>query len=896
MALTGVRVMRNMCTIELLSNHKINPFKSMRKEEVTLMVDSIRQSAAKEQRVSVDRSSKVSSLSVDMTCRMVFGKKYMDDEFSERGFKSMILEGLQLGAAPNLGDYFPWIAPLDLQGFTKRMKAVHKVFDDFLDKIVKEHLQSRDHEERTKDFVHRFLTNESGNTVICLAFITANSKLESNLLLKQLSISGRIDDARQVFDEMPSRDEFSWNTMIAAYANSGRVAEAKQVFDAAPSKTAITWSSLMSGYCRSECPSEAFRLFWKMQLEGERPSLYTLGSLLRLCSKLGFLQRGEMVHGYMVKTRFDSNVDVVTGLLDMYTKCKRIFEAECLFESLRGRRNHVVWTVMLTGYSQNGDGFKAMEFFCDMRAQGVEPNQFTFPSVLTASASVLALSFGAQVHGCIVHSGFGPNVFVQSALVDVYVKCGDHVSARKVLRSMEVDDVVSWNSMIVGCVRQGRLKTQWLFILIVKTGFEVYQLVGNALVDMYAKLGNIESAVEMFRHMPDKDVISWTSLVAGYAQNGSHEKALKLFCEMRDAGIYPDQFVIASILSACAELTLLEFGQQIHANYIKSGLQASLSVDNSFVTMYAKCGCLEEAHRVFDSMQVQNVITWTALIVGYAQNGRGKESLEFYDQMLATGTQPDFITFIGLLFACSHAGLLEKGQYYFESMNRVYGIKPGPEHYACMIDLLGRLGKLNEAEALVDQMAVEPDGTVWKALLAACRVHGKIELGEKAAENLFILEPKNAVPYVQLSNMYSTAGRWEDAARIRRLMKSKGILKEPGCSWIEMNGQVHTFMSEDRSHSWTTEVYFKIDEIMMFVKEVGYVPDMNFALHDMDKEGKELGLAYHSEKLAVAFGLLTTSPGAPIRIFKNLREVHLVTVYHCWWGISWLVCGCTLQR
>ncbi|XP_004308698.1 PREDICTED: pentatricopeptide repeat-containing protein At2g27610-like [Fragaria vesca subsp. vesca] len=709
--------------------------------------------------------------------------------------------------------------------------------------------------------------------------IHSQSQLESNLLLKQLSISGQIDDARQVFDEMPSRDEFSWNTMIAAYANSGRVAEARQVFDAAPSKTAVTWSTLISGYCRSECPSEAFRLFWHMQLEGERPSLYTLGSLLRLCSKLGFLQRGEMVHGYMVKTRFDSNVDVVTGLLDMYAKCKRIFEAECLFESLRDRRNHVVWTVMLTGYSQNGDGFKAMEFFCDMRAQGVESNQFTFPSVLTASASVLALSFGAQVHGCIVHSGFGPNVFVQSALVDVYVKCGDHVSARKVLRSMEVDDVVSWNSMIVGCVRQGfirealslfrELRSREMRIddytypsvlnsfaalkeaknavavhcLIVKTGFDVYQLVGNALVDMYAKLGNIESAVEMFRHMPDKDVISWTSLVAGYVQNGSHEKALKLFCEMRDAEIYPDQFVIASILSACAELTLLEFGQQIHANYIKSGLQASLSVDNSFVTMYAKCGCLEEAHRVFDSMQVQNVITWTALIVGYAQNGRGKD----------------------------HAGLLEKGQYYFDSMNRVYGIKPGPEHYACMIDLLGRSGKLNEAEALVDQMAVEPDGTVWKALLAACRVHGKIELGERAAENLFILEPKNAVPYVQLSNMYSAAGRWEDAARIRRLMKSKGILKEPGCSWIEMNGQVHTFMSEDRGHSWTTEVYFKIDEIMMFIKEAGYVPDMNFALHDMDKEGKELGLAYHSEKLAVAFGLLTTSPGAPIRIFKNLR-------------------------
>ncbi|CAN6704297.1 unnamed protein product [Malus baccata var. baccata] len=751
-------------------------------------------------------------------------------------------------------------------------------------------------------FNHRGLTRFLRSTVD-----STESKFHSNLLLNELSKSGRVDEARQMFDKMPSRDEFSWNTMIAAYANSGRLAEAKQLFDATPSKNSITWSSLISGYCRNESESEAFELFWRMQFEGHKPSQYTLGSVLRLCSTLGLLQRGALVHGYMTKTQFDNNIFVVTGLVDMYAKCKRISEAEYLFETLFDRKNHVLWTVMLTGYSQNGDGFKAMKFFRDMRAEGVESNQFTFPSVLTASASVLAHSFGAQVHGCVVQSGLGANVFVQSSLVDMYVKCGDLNSAKKALRSMEVDDVVSWNSMIVGCVRQGfaeealslfkdmrsremkidhftypsvlnsfavmkdMTNAMSIHCLIIKTGFDVYQLVGNALVDMYAKQGNIDAAVEVFKCMSDKDVISWTSLITGYVRNGSHEKALRLFCEMRTAGIYPDQFVIASALSASAELTVLEFGQQIHANFIKSGLQASLSVDNSFVAMYAKCGCIEDANRVFDSMQVQDVITWTALIVGYAQNGRGKESLKFYDQMILTGAEPDFITFIGLIFACSHAGLLEKGWYYFELMSRVYGIQPGSEHYACMIDLLGRSGKLNEAEALVNKMVVEPDGTVWKALLAACRVHGNIELGERAAMNLFKLEPLNAVPYVQLSNMYSAASRWEDAARIRRLMKSKGILKEPGCSWIETNSQVHTFMSEDRSHSRTAEIYSKVDEIMMLIKEAGYVPDTNFALHDMDKEGKELGLAYHSEKLAVAFGLLTTPPGAPIRIFKNLR-------------------------
>ncbi|XP_042964004.1 pentatricopeptide repeat-containing protein At2g03880, mitochondrial [Carya illinoinensis] len=734
-----------------------------------------------------------------------------------------------------------------------------------------------------------------------------SNRLLSNRLLNDLSKSGRIDEARKMFDNMFNRDEFSWNTMIAAYANSGRLAEAKKLFNETPNRSSITWSSLISGYCRYGCEMEALDLFREMLYEGLKLSQYTLGSALRGCSVLGLLQVGETIHGYLIKIGFVSNVFVVTALVDMYAKCKRILEAEYLFDTLPGRRNHVLWTAMVSGYSQNGDEFKAIECFRGMQAEGVESNQFTFPSILTACASVSAGDFGAQVHGCIVRSGFGANVFVQSALVNMYAKCGNLNSARRALENMEIDDVISWNSMIVGCVRHGfeqealslfkkmhardmkindftypsvlnsfastmDMKTaKSVHCMIIKTGFEAYKLVSNALVDMYAKQGYLECALEVFSRIVDRDVISWTSLVTGYAHNGSHEEAIKLFCDMRTTGICPDEFVIASILSACAELTLLKFGQQVHANFIKFGLVSSLSIDNSLVTMYAKCGCIEDANGVFNSMQVQDVVTWTALIVGYAQNGRGKDSIQFYNRMIASGTKPDFITFIGLLFACSHAGLVDDGRWFFESMNQVFGIKPGAEHYACMIDLLGRSGKMNEAKELLNEMDVKPDATVWKALLAACRVHRNLELGEKAAKNLFQLEPSDAVPYVLLSNMYFSAGRWEDAARIRRVMKSMGISKEPGCSWIELNSHVHRFMSEDRGHPRTAEIYSKIDEIMILIKEAGYVPDMNFALHDMDEEGKELGLAYHSEKLAIAFGILTVPPGAPVRIFKNLR-------------------------
>ncbi|KAK7256695.1 hypothetical protein RIF29_30152 [Crotalaria pallida] len=732
------------------------------------------------------------------------------------------------------------------------------------------------------------------------------STYHSNQLLNGLLKSGRINDARKMFDKMPQRDEYTWNTMISGFVSLGRLVDARELFDGFPSRSSITWSSLISGYCRHGCENEAFDLFRSMRLEGHTPSQYTLGSILRVCSALGLIRNGELIHGYIVKNGFESNVYVVTGLVDMYAKCKHISEAEVLFKRLAyDKGNHVLWTTMVTGYSQNGDGRKAIEFFRYMHAEEVESNQFTFPSILTACSAVSAHCFGEQVHGCIVRSGFGRNVYVQSALVDMYAKCGDFSSAKRVLENMEDNDVVSWNSMLVGCVRHGFEEEALLLFkkmharnmkidhytfpsvlncctvgstdakhvhcLIVKTGFEKYKLVSNALIDMYAKTGDLNCAYAVFEKLLHKDVISWTSLVTGYAQNGSHEKSLRIFCDMGIAGVRPDQFIIASILSACAELTLLEFGKQVHSDFIKSGLRSSLSVENSLVAMYAKCGCLNDADAIFVSMHVRDVITWTALIVGYAQNGKGKESLRFYDSMVSSGTKPDFITFIGLLFACSHAGLVDDGRVYFQQMSKFYGIEPGPEHYACMIDLYGRSGKLNEAKELLNQMNVKPDATVWKALLAACRVHGNLELAERAATNLFVLEPMNAMPYVMLSNIYSAAGKWDAAAKIRKLMKSKGITKEPGCSWIEINSRVHTFISEDRGHPMAADIYSKIDEIIIRIKEAGYVPDMNFSLHDMDREGKEVGLAYHSEKLAVAFGLLASPQSAPIRIFKNLR-------------------------
>ncbi|KAI5660108.1 hypothetical protein M9H77_28901 [Catharanthus roseus] len=748
------------------------------------------------------------------------------------------------------------------------------------------------------------------NTKLCSSAISAVAKSAiygSNKCLNEFAKSGRIHDAQKLFESMPERDEFTWNSMISGCAELGKLVEARKLFDQAPSKSAITWSALISGYCRYGYEIEGFQLFWLMQHEGHKPSQFTLGSVLRICSIKGLLSKGEQIHGYAIKTNLDANVFVITGLIDMYAKCLQVMEAEVLFEMMPDGRNHVTWTAMINGYSVNGDASKAIGCFKGMRDEGIGANQYTFPAVLSACGTNSNIRFGVQVHSCVVRGGFEANVFVQSALVDMYAKCGDLDNAKQAIDRMEVDTAASWNSLMVGYVRNG-LEDEALFLfkvmhqrtmgldeftypsvlncltskqnvkigksvhcLVIKSGFQGFKLICNALVDMYAKQGDLYSAFEVFNNMPDKDVISWTSAVTGYAHNGFHEEALEFFCKMRISGIEPDQIVTSSILSSCSELALLELGQQLHASSLKSGLGLFLSVNNSLLAMYAKCGCLKEANRVFNSMPIRNVMTWTALIVGCAQNGKGKESLQLYDEMIQSGTKPDFITFIGLLFACSHAGLVEQGRLYFESMVNVYGITPGPDHYASMIYLLGRSGKMQEAEKLLDEMLVGPNATVWKALLAACRVHGNEDLAKRAALALFELTPQDAVPYIILSNIYSSAGKWEEAAAVRKLMRSRSVIKEPGYSWLEMNGKVHKFLSEDRSHPKAKEIYHKIDDVIKLIKEAGYVPDMNFALHDINEEGKELGLAYHSEKLAVAFGLLYLPQGAPIRIYKNIR-------------------------
>jgi len=365
----------------------------------------------------------------------------------------------------------------------------------------------------------------------------------------------------------------------------------------------------------------------------------------------------------------------------------------------------------------------------------------------------------------IIRSGFQSDVIVVSALIDMYAKCGSMQKARELFDKMHHRDVVSWTTMVT----------------------------------RYVQNGYVDEALKLFQAMPQRDVFSWTSMIAGYAQNGRAEEALKLFQQMHLAGMRPNSRTFASILPVCASLGALEHGMEIHADIIRSGLECDLIVANALIDMYAKCGILDTAHKLFDRMHQRDVVSWTAMIAGYAVHSCGKEALELFEQMKYSGISPDHVTLVCVLSACCHAGLVEEGYQYFNRLSKDYHITPTMDHYSCMVDLLCRAGRLDEAQTFISKMPITPDVEMLISLLGVCKIHNKIELAECVAELIFELDPENAAPYVLLSNIYATAGRWEDIEKVRKMMKDRGVKKTPGCSWIEINKQVHAFLMEDRS-------------------------------------------------------------------------------------------------
>lgn len=536
----------------------------------------------------------------------------------------------------------------------------------------------------------------------------------------------------------------------------------------------------------------------------------------------------------------------------------------------------------------------------------MEPDRTIYNNLLKKCTQLGKVKEGRLVHAHILHSHFRDDLVLQNTILNMYAKCGALDDARKLFDEMPCKDMVTWTALITGYSQNDRaedalvLFPQMLRLGLQPNGFTLSSLlkasgagpsdkngrqvhafsfksgydsnvyVGSSLVDMYARFGHMNEARLIFDALVSKNEVSWNALIAAHARKSEGGHALRLFTEMQREDFKPTHFTYSSVFSACASTGSLEQGKWVHAHMMKSGGQLVAFVGNTLLDMYAKSGSIEDAKKVFDRLVKRDVVSWNSMLTGYAQHGLGKETLQRFEEMLRTGIEPNEVTFLCVLSACSHAGLLDEGQYYFELMNK-YKVEPQVEHYVTIVDLLGRAGLLDRAERFIKEMPIEPAAAVWGALLGACRMHKNMELGAYAAERVFELDPYDSGPHVLLSNIYASAGRWSDVAKVRKMMKESGVKKEPACSWVEIENAVHIFVANDDAHPQREEIRRKWEEISGKIKEIGYVPDTSHVLLYVDQQEREVKLQYHSEKLALAFALLNTPPSSIIRIKKNIR-------------------------
>ncbi|XP_052174599.1 pentatricopeptide repeat-containing protein At2g33760-like [Diospyros lotus] len=463
-----------------------------------------------------------------------------------------------------------------------------------------------------------------------------------------------------------------------------------------------------------------------------------------------------------------------------------------------------------------------------------------------------------------------------SVMVGGFAKAGDYDNCfrafRDYIRSGERPDNYTLPFVIRACrdtmgLQMGKL----IHHIVCKFGLHSDSFVVAALVDMYAKCQAIEDAQQLFDRMPKRDLVTWTVMIGAFAECGNPSESLVLFDRMREEDVVPDKVAMVTVVNACAKIGALHKARLIHEYIWGRNFSLDVILGTAMMDMYAKCGSLDTAREIFDRMREKNVITWSAMIAAYGYHGKGREALDLFPLMLRSGVLPNRITFVSLLYACSHAGLVEEGLRIFNMMQEDYSVRRDVKHYTCMVDLLGRAGRLDKALNLIEDMSVDKDGGLWGALLGACRIHNDIKLAEKAAKSLLELQPRNPGHYVLLSNIYAKAGRWGDVALIRKQMTNTRLKKIHGWTWIEVDNKIHQFGVGDRTHARSKEIYNMLKELGKTLELAGYVPDTNFVLHDVDEELKLDILYTHSEKLAIAFGLISTAEGTPIRITKNLR-------------------------
>ncbi|KAK8583758.1 hypothetical protein V6N13_109155 [Hibiscus sabdariffa] len=629
--------------------------------------------------------------------------------------------------------------------------------------------------------------------------------------------------------------------------------------------------------------------------------------LLNICNGLVSLKQ---VHSSLtVSGIINCSTHLGGRIIIKYAKFGEYNNARSVFDGIPSDKpNSFLWNTMIRAYANGGCHVETLELYSLMRKTGISPNNYTFPFLLKACASKSMITEGKVVHGDVIRTGFDLDLYVEAALVTMYAKCGETHEALKIFDKMPMRDLVSWTAMITAYEQADQphkaLLLFWKMLLhgvsadavaIVSVASAIGQLghtmrakivhayaicngflkdlsVGNAIISMYAKCGIVSSARLVFDSLEKIDGISWNSMLSGYSQNGQASEALLLFEEMLNSGCKPNPVTVLIMVSVCAYLGSLHRGRKLHKFIIDKRIRIDATLRSALVDMYAKCGDLETATGMFNDIlpRERNTTTWNVLISGYGMHGFGKEALDLFSQMQQAGIKPDHITFTSLLSACGHAGLIDEGRKCFAEMKE-HSVTPQAKHYACIVDMLGRAGLLNQAFDMVQQMPIPQNDDVWGALLLACRIHRDTDLGEVAARGLLELEPNHAGYHVLMSNIYAASNRWQEVVEMRQNMKDIGLRKPSAFSVVEFGKEIHGFYSADRVNPYWQDVYKKVESLAVEIKTAGHVPNLSCVLHDVEDEDKEHILNYHSEKLAVAFGIMKIGPEIPIQVTNNLR-------------------------
>ncbi|KAJ6802675.1 pentatricopeptide repeat-containing protein [Iris pallida] len=669
-------------------------------------------------------------------------------------------------------------------------------------------------------------------------------------------------------------DVVTGSALVDMYAKCRKLGDSVSFFRDMPERNWVSWGALIGGCVQNERFVDGLELFLEMQREGVGVSQSLYASVFRACAGLSCLRLGSQFHGHALKNNYSRDVVVGTAILDMYAKGNNLDGAMRVFQWLP-KRTLQTWNAIVVGFVRNGQGEGAMELFQAMNRSDVGVDEISLSGVLSACAEANGYLQGLQLHCLAIKTGIILNICVNNAVLDMYGKCGALAEACNVFEEMRQRDAVSWNAIITALeqneqyeetlmhfnqmLRCGMKADDFTYGSVLKAcaglcsldfGIKVHSkiikselgldsFIGSALVDMYCKCGMMEDAQKLHDRIQKRTLVSWNAIISGFSFLKQSEEAQSFFSRMLGMGLKPDNFTYATVLDTCANLAMAGLGKQIHAQIIKLKLQKDVFISSTLVDMYAKCGNMQDSFLMFEKMVEKDFVSWNVLICGYAQHGLGMEALKVFERMQFEKVRPNHATFVGVLRACAHVGLVDEGIFYFNSMVHNYQLEPQLEHYSCMVDIVGRSKGVYEALNLINGMPYEADAVTWRTLLSVCKIHRNVDVAEVAAARILQLDPEDSSAYILLSNIYADAGRWGEVSQLRRIMRQSGLKKEPGCSWIEVMSEMHAFLVGDKAHPKFTEIYNRLDELYGEMKLAGYVPDVEFFRDDEEEENQE---------------------------------------------------------